>query len=375
MRRRLRSVNLKHLNASGRFPSGNMRYYFRPKGQKGVPLPDLPPDDPRFLAAYAKAAGVKKVRRPVVADSIASEIKLYLAGEAWRLHLKASTQGNRRPHLEEIADRYGHGRIADLRPEHVQKDLERFSGHSRNNRLKAWRGFGMWLKEAKRVPVDPTLGLDKAKVAKSDGHEPWAPEEVEVYRGAWPIGTMQRLAFELIHWTGARMSDAIRLGERNVDRDGWLTFTQVKTGGEVFIPFKRELPEFAECYASDLELLHLAIATRNERHLTFLVTEQGAARSPKSSSQWFAASARKAGITGKTAHGLRKSRAIALVEAGGGSPQVGAWTGHESLREIERYIRKFNRKLALSRTKKDPGVPTPAIQFQNWWKTSDASDV
>ncbi len=199
---------------------------------------------------------------------------------------------------------------------------------------------------------------------KSDGHIPWSTEEVEAFRAFWPIGTMERLALELIYWTGARVSDAIRLGEGNVDREGWLTFRQAKTGGEVFIPFRRELPEFAERYAPDLAALHRAIETRDERHMTFLYTRQGASRSAKSISQWFAAKARKAGIAERSAHGLRKSRAIALVEAGGGSPQVGAWTGHESLREIERYIRKFNRRKALTRANAEPKVPTPVIQFQ-----------
>ena len=214
----------------------------------------------------------------------------------------------------------------------------------------------------------------RAKTAKSDGHEPWSEEDVAKFRGYWPIGSMERLAFELLHWTGARVSDGIRLGEGNVDRDGWLTFRQMKTGGEVFIPFRRELPEFAECYAIDLELLHQAIDARAERHLTYLYTRQGASRSPKSISQWFAAKTRKAGITGRTAHGLRKTRAIALVEAGGGSPQIGAWTGHESLREIERYIRKFNRRKALTRTKKEQEVPTSVIQFQQTKKKEAKSD-
>jgi integrase len=113
-----------------------------------------------------------------------------------------------------------------------------------------------------------------------------------------------------------RLSDAIRLGEGNFDRDGWLAFTQQKTGGEVAIPFRRALPEFAEGLADDLAQLHGASHSRNERHLTFLQTQAGASRSPKSVSQWFAAKARKAGIEGRTAHGLRKSHAIALAEAG-----------------------------------------------------------
>jgi integrase len=121
------------------------------------------------------------------------------------------------------------------------------------------------------------------------------------------------------------------VGEKDVEDEGWLTFTQQKTGGEVSIPFRRELPEFAERYACDLALLHQAIKASGKHHMTFLYTQHGTSRSSKSVSQWFSAKAKAAGVEDRTAHGLRKSRVIALAEPGGTSPQIGAWTGPDSL--------------------------------------------
>jgi len=363
MRRGIRAVKMKHLNPSGTFASGNPRFYYRPKGQKGIAMPDLPMDHPQFLAAYAQAAGVVP-RAPVVSGSLAAAVALYKASDDFAL-LAPGTRAARRRMLDDVALRYGHGRTAHLGKEHIEKDLARFSGHARNNHLKMWRGFCKFLIDHYRMEHDPSDGIKRAKVAKSDGHIPWNTDQVEAFRQCWAIGTMERLAFELIFWTGARVSDAIRLGEGNIDRAGWLVFSQQKTGGEVAIPFRRDLPEFAECYAGDQELLHRAVNSRPERHLTFLHTQAGASRSAKSVSQWFAAKARKAGITGRTAHGLRKSRAIALAEAGGTAPQIGAWTGHESLKEIERYIRKFDKRRALTKTEIEQKVPTFSIKFQN----------
>lgn len=197
------------------------------------------------------------------------------------------------------------------------------------------------------------------------GHVPWENEDVAAFRAYWRIGSVERLTFELIHWTGARVSDVIRLGEGNVDRDGWLSFRQVKTGGEVSIPFARALPDFADGMAADLATLHAAINARIERHLTYITTFNGAARSPKAVSQWFAEKARKAGITGKTAHGLRKTRAIALVEAEATHHQVGAWTGHESLKEIEHYAKKFNRRKSLTRSKGEQESSKPLDKVPN----------
>lgn len=83
--------------------------------------------------------------------------------------------------------------------------------------------------------------------------------EIEDFRAHWSIDTPERLAFEVIFWTGARISDAVRLGHGNVDRDGWIVFRQQKTGGEVAIPFDRALPDFAEGMEGDLARLHAAL--------------------------------------------------------------------------------------------------------------------
>ncbi|MGH1466390.1 MAG: tyrosine-type recombinase/integrase [Cognatishimia sp.] len=130
-----------------------------------------------------------------------------------------------------------------------------------------------------------------------------------------------------------------------VDRAGWLNFTQKKTGGGVSIPFHRTLPDIAS--SEDHVHLMKAIET-HPRQMTFLVTHYGSSRSEKAASQWFAKAARNAGIKGKTAHGLRKTRAISIAERGGTTHQIAAWTGHESLSEVESYSKAAQKKRILS---------------------------
>jgi integrase len=361
MRRSIRgsTVRLKHLNASGQWPSGNVRYYYRPKGRKGVPLPDLPPDHPKFLAAYAEAAG-DAPRAPVTSGSIAAAVAAYKASPAFLL-LASGTRAARRPMLDEIAERYGHARAAGLTARHIAADLDRREGHARNNRLRAWKGLGKFMAEKRITSGDPTAGLRKVAVAKSDGRAPWTLADIAAFRARWQIGTIERLAMELIYWTGARIGDAASLGPQHVDRDGWLAFRQGKTGGEVFVPFSRDLPDFADGFAADLSHLHAAIKARSVQHLTWLHTLQGASRSTKAVSQWFAAKARAAGIEGKTAHGLRKSRAEKLMEAGATEAQGMAWIGHADSRMLAYYAKKHSRKRALSRTSAERKVPTGLI--------------
>ncbi|MDX1781769.1 MAG: tyrosine-type recombinase/integrase, partial [Thalassovita sp.] len=86
-----------------------------------------------------------------------------------------------------------------------------------------------------------------------------------------------------------------------------------------------------------------------QNRLAYSLTVQGNIRSEKSSSNWFSDICRAAGIT-KTAHGLRKTRMIRNAEAGATTHEVAAWSGHESLKEVEHYTRGVNRKNLLKRS-------------------------
>ena len=100
--------------------------------------------------------------------------------------------------------------------------------------------------------------------------------------------------------------------------------------------------------------------------MTFLTTIAGSARSVKAMGMWFSGAAKAAGVIGKTAHGLRKSRATLLAEAGATEHQIAAWTGHESLSEVRRYTRKADKRRILSgQSENETGN-----QIGNWKLTS-----
>ena len=126
MRRRIHT-RLKHLNPSGRFPSGNPRFYFRPKGHKGVPLPDAPTDRPKFLAAYARLlseheGAEAELRTPAVKNSIKAAIQHYLRSDTWA-NLSDGTRARRRPVLDEFCERYGQADLRTLEASHIRTDL------------------------------------------------------------------------------------------------------------------------------------------------------------------------------------------------------------------------------------------------------------
>jgi integrase len=83
----------------------------------------------------------------------------------------------------------------------------------------------------------------------------------------------------------------------------------------------------------------LACLEESKGNLTWILTEYGTPRSDKAISNWFSEAAREACLHGYTAHGPRKTQAIDLAEAGAAHHQIGAWTGHDSLKETENYTR------------------------------------
>ncbi|MGD9918007.1 MAG: tyrosine-type recombinase/integrase [Paenirhodobacter sp.] len=87
-----------------------------------------------------------------------------------------------------------------------------------------------------------------------------------------------------------------------------------------------------------------------EGHMTFLATHGGRTRSHKALGTLISDAAREAKITGRSAHGLRKSRAMQLAEAGATTHQIAAWTGHQSLSEVQHYTEAADRRRAVRGT-------------------------
>jgi integrase len=186
-------------------------------------------------------------------------------------------------------------------------------------------------------------------------------EQVKAFRAHWAIGTKQRLAFEILHWSGARLCDVVEFGWQKV-RDGWMPYIQKKTGGPCTCPITSPLPGYLCDFEPDRQML-LACLDETKGDLTWILTEYGTPRSEKAISNWFSDAAREAGLRGYTAHGLRKTRAIALAEAGATHHQIGAWTGHDSLKEIENYTRGARQKLLILGTSQEQKMETGARQF------------
>ena len=321
---------------SDRDRHGNVRYYFRRKGEKKIRLHGLP-GSKEFMDAYSAAlasgnyrpaAGICKLR-----SSFGFLCKEYFGSPTF-IRLNASTRLWRRRVLEEICRKHGEKPFAKLLAKNVRslRDEKAGTPGAANIRLKALRALFRWAVEYDFVADDPTRDVKPIRYA-TDGHHSWSTNEVEAFEARHPIGTKARLAFALMLFTGCRRGDVVRLGPQHI-HERRLRYRQQKN--ETCHPIDIDIP-----IHEDLERV---ISATPSGHLNFLVTEYGKPFSVAGFGNRFREWCNEAGLPKCTAHGLRKALAVRLAEAGATPHEIMSITGHLSLDEVERYTRAANAK-------------------------------
>lgn len=335
---------------------GRPRWYFRRPGYKRTPLPGLP-WSPEFMAAYEAAmAGESTARVEVGSDRTKpgsfSELVVAYYRSADFARLSDSTKTTYRGIIERLRADYGDMPIARLERHHVSAMIDRRAKTpaAANNALRILRMLMAFGLDRRMITSDPTWKVKKIK-NKTEGHKTWTEEDIAAFEAAWPIGTKQRLALALLLYTAQRRSDIVLMGPQHV-RGRRLQFRQRKTKTEIDIPIHAELER--------------VIAATPCGDLSFLVTEYGKPRTAAGFTTWFVECARKAGLPpGLTPHGLRKAASRRLAEAHRSGHEIMAVTGHQSLKEVDRYTAAANRARladsaigALSRTKNEDETGT-----------------
>jgi len=324
---------------------GRPRYYLRRKGFKKVPLPDTP-WSPSFMAAYenawAEQPPIALSRGNAKPGSMRALAIAYFASPAFGT-MRPRSQYIYRATIERFCRTldqngmpYGDKPAAGLRREHVLKIVTARANkpQTANFLIKMLRALMRHAVEIGLRSDDPAREVRLLRV-KSGGHHAWTEDEIAMFERVHPIGSRERLAFALLLHTGQRRSDVVRMGHQHVE-DGMLRIRQEKTGAELIIPMSAQLAE--------------AIAATPNGNLTFLTTYLNRPFSPHGFSYWFGRACDAAGLPSFcTAHGLRKSAARRLAEAGCTEHEISAITGHASLQEVQRYTKSADQKrLAVS---------------------------
>jgi integrase len=314
--------------------TGRVRFYFRRGKGPRVVLPGLP-GEAAFMAAYQKALdGGDTTSRaatqrgaPGTFDAL---LHLYFASSDY-VRLASSTRRAYRLAMDRYVkdEGIGHRLVREMRREHVSRMVANraTTPGAANDLLKKLRILVRFAIDNGWRPDDPTLRIKS--FAEGEWHT-WTEDEIATFEARWPIGTRERRTFGLLLYTGQRLSDVARMSWRDLDGPG-IQVVQGKTGAKLWIPLHPELAKILQ-------------ATPRE-HVSILTTEWGKPFSAKGLGHWMAETIGQAGLPDRcVTHGLRKAAARRLAEAGCSVHQIMAITGHQSLKEIERYTKSADQR-------------------------------
>lgn len=309
---------------------GKVVFYFRVGKGDRIRLHGVP-NSKEFKAAYNAALigqRIEHTEKVIIARSLRWLVQQYMESAEWA-GLSVATRKQRGLFYKQIVENSGNVDCRAVSKADVQKALERRKATPSlaNNFKKALSALFKWAVDHEHVNVDPTLGVKKLKVRNSDGFPVWTLEDIESFTCHWPLGTRERLAFELIVASGLRRSDAVRAGRQHMTDDVLKLNTQ-KTNTQVTIEFSPRILDLIE--------------QTQTGDLAFIVGKKGLPMTKESFGNWFRDTCRAAGVQ-KSAHGLRKFSATLAAEAGATSHQLMAQFGWVTVKQAEIYTKGADR--------------------------------
>ena len=328
---------------------GKWRYRFRRHGFPGGYY-HAPLGTPEFMAEWAAfmAGGSSPASKPerFGPGTVGLLFDRYIAVPA-RLGPSETTQRKVRQVLQRFVDEFGHDRIADFTFEHIDAILakrtkkvlvaKRMEGGveaARKLRKELIRFFDFAIKTRLRTD-NPVAQADRIKVTasqRSRGFYSWTEDDIAAYRRRWPLGTRERLAMELLLWTGQRRIDGIWLGPAHIRGDR-IEMSQSKTGKDLGLPVAPQLLDAIKA---------MPAAPAGATH--FLLTDAGKPFTNAGFGNWFRERCDLASLPLCTAHGLRKAMMRRLAELGTSQQGIKSVSMHSGDDEVAVYTRAADQR-------------------------------
>lgn len=305
---------------------GKVRRYVRQRGKPKVTLNSVP-GSPNFMIEYAAAltASPKTKQSRFKTGTLASLAEDYFKAPEF-VNLKPSSKRTYRYVLDPILTKDGHRLVCDMPADKARKIINEI-GEKRPGMANLARAV---MRKLMRFAVLNNLRTDNpfdvVATYKLGTHHTWTESEIATYMAKWPLGTRQRLALDLLLYTGQRVGDAARLKHSDIINNQ-ICVVQDKTGADLRIPIHPALARSLKAGPSLGENL-ITDAKGNpvkDRSLAGIVLKAAAL----------------AGLPRHCVpHGLRKAALRHLAEHGATSKQIAAISGHKTIGEIERYTKK-----------------------------------
>jgi integrase/recombinase XerD len=317
---------------------GKRRHQFRRKGHKKKTIRGRPGSEEfmeHYQALLAQTGGALSVAEAGASRTKAGTIDAFVVRYYENARFKELAEISRKMRRREIDNfrnfltpsgrRYGGNHFAALEPRHIDAFCEGKSDAVITDRVKALRHLFKYAIEQGEMKTDPTLAI-KRKKDKGMGFMTWKPPQIEQYRARHPVGTMARVALELMLNIAARRTDVYQIGRPHMAFDSeiranvltWRPQKTSKSTGKVLsipvLPFLQEALD--------------AVKDQKGNALTFVTTAKAmpfanAAAFGRDFAAWCDEAELPAVLCadGKTrnyrAHGLRKAGAVHPLQARG----------------------------------------------------------
>jgi integrase len=306
-------------------------YYYRRNGKYWGRLPGLP-GSIEFAKAYTEihATFARPGSTPAAPGTFEHMAQAYMRSAEFLTNLKPKTRAAYRHDLDTLRRDFGPLRPDQIETKHVLKmrDAHASKPGKANTLVRTLSVVYKWGKARGMCKSNPAdLASVNVKALRIGEHKAWPPESLDKFRSDGAPNLV--LAMELALWLGQRQGDLIRIRWNDI-RDGRLRMVQEKTGKELWLPIAQQLADV------------LAAAPRPA--VTVLVNSNGTPwKNANALSQAFAAELTRLKIEGMVFHGLRKTTAVVLAEAGCSTKQIAAVTG-QSDQMVEHYAKMADRE-------------------------------
>jgi integrase len=314
---------------------GKLRLRFRKKGLKPYTF-KAPFGTKAWEDEYAAArgeivsVGIERCKPGSIDDLVAR----YYLSQDFRGQGEV-TQAKNRGILEAFRAQHGSKRVAAVRFEHILAAKAAKHPFAAKNLRKQLRRLFEHAVKCDMIDKNPVNLASRVK-AKSKGFYSWTEDDIRKFHETHPLGTMARLAVDLMLWTGMRRSDAVRIGRQHI-KNSILTFDVKKSGDLKTLRLPIAAP-----------LAESIMAMPRSGQLTLILTAYGQPFSAKGFGDRMRKWCDEAGLPDCSSHGLRKAISRRMASMGAGNQGIKSVTGHSGDAEVALYTREVDQE-ALAR--------------------------
>lgn len=321
---------------------GKAYFYYHPRrgtdGASGALRLPGTPQDAEFWREYRRLHGEGELAGQP--RTIGALIDAYLKSpEFERLAPKTGEAYSSR--LEKVRKLWGDRLAAEIRSADVLKlrDDLAVEQSAPNETVASLSAMFSWSIPREWRETNPCKGVPR--IAKGDGFANWPDDKIELLTAHAPQSIYWAAMLAL--YTGQRRGDLLRMMWSDIDQQGLILVRQGKTGKRLWIPLHARLREIlAEIPRNSTHILTSALG-RPWKEFGFSTAWQRALGHKD------LAAIREAGLV---FHGLRKSAAVKLAEAGCTDAEIAAITG-QTRQMVEHYTKGVDQKrLAVAAMRK-----------------------